>query len=35
MVLFKVTYNNYICQKKDNKIAVGTVKMFTEPSAKH
>ena len=30
----EVAYNNYICQKKEQQyIAVGTVRMFIEPSA--
>ena len=35
MLLSKVTYNKYICQKKEEEqfIAVGTVRMFIEPSA--
>ena len=37
MLLSKATYKKYICQKKENQqyIAVGTVKMFIEPSAKN
>ena len=32
----KVTYNKHVCQKKVKQyIAVGTVRMFMEPSAKH
>ena len=32
----KATYNKYICQKIEKQyIAVGTVRMFIEPSAKH
>ena len=36
MLLSKATYNKYICNKKVKQyITVGTVRMFTEPSAKH
>ena len=35
MLLSKATYNKYICPKEEKQyISVGTVKMFTEPSAK-
>ena len=35
MLLSKATYNKYIRQEKEKQhIAVGTVKMFIEPSAK-
>ena len=36
MLLSKVTYNKYICQKKEKQyIAVGTLRMFIETSVKH
>ena len=37
MLLSKATYDKYIFQKKEKQqyIAVGTVRMFIEPSAKH
>ena len=36
MLLSEVTYNKYICQKKEKQyIAVDTVRMFIEPSPKH
>ena len=36
-LLSKATYNKNVCQKKVKQqfIAVGTLKMFMEPSAKH
>ena len=37
MLLSKDTYNKYICQREEKQhyFAVGTVRMFIEPSAKH
>ena len=37
MLLSKATYDKYIFQKKEKQqyIAVGTVRLFIEPSAKH